>query len=153
MKRVNLKKVLNFIIKSLTFITLSFLVKFSALFFINSANSIDNKVFSLIFVKNTGAAFSLFQDYTHILIWLSSIILLYIVIYIVKNSASISKIKITTLSLLTAGIAGNLYERISDGFVTDYIKLNFINFPVFNAFDILITIGAFLLIITLYNSK
>ena len=41
---------------------------------------------------------------------------------------------------------GNDLERFSKGYVTDYIKLNFINFPVFNAYDIMITIGCVLYI-------
>ena len=49
-------------------------------------------------------------------------------------------------SLLLSGIFNNMSERIIFGFVRDYIKLNFINFPVFNISDIFINIGVFGLI-------
>ena len=50
-----------------------------------------------------------------------------------------------TLVCLTSGILGNLTERLTKGYVIDFIKLNFINFAVFNFFDILITVSIVLL--------
>ena len=40
-----------------------------------------------------------------------------------------------------------LYERIHFGFVRDFFKLNFIDFPVFNISDIFINIGVFVILI------
>ena len=36
---------------------------------------------------------------------------------------------------------GNLIERIKLHHVVDYIKLSFVNFPIFNMFDIMICLG------------
>lgn len=153
MPKINLKNALSYVLQSTTFIAISFLVKYTALFWIAGKDTISNQIFELTYVRNSGAAFSLFSKYTNILIIFSYIILAVIVSYVVKNSKRLSALKITALSALTAGICGNLFERIYDGFVTDYIKLNFISFPVFNSSDILITIGTVLLIITLYKNK
>lgn len=153
MIKFNLKKIIHYLFESLFFVGLSFLVKYSAMFCINRNITVSNKVFELMFIKNTGAAFSLFSKYTEILIILSWLIIAIIVFYITRNSHRLSNLKINSLAILTAGIAGNLFERIHEGFVTDYIKLNFVNFPVFNASDMLITIGAILLIIALYKNK
>ncbi len=47
--------------------------------------------------------------------------------------------------LIIGGAAANLIDRISDGLVTDYVAIG--TFPVFNAADACITVGAVLLIL------
>ena len=55
---------------------------------------------------------------------------------------------------MLAGVFCNLFERIIDGFVTDYIRLNFVTFPIFNLSDVFINIGAFLVICNiLFNNE
>ena len=54
-----------------------------------------------------------------------------------------------SLMLLFAGALGNAIDRVFRGFVVDFIKTSFINFPVFNVADIAITVGAALFIIYL----
>ena len=153
MLKINFKKIIKFLFYTLIFLIFSFLIKYTALFWVGSKETVSNKIFELTYVRNPGAAFSLFSAHTDVLIILSFIILAVIISYVVKNSNRISNLKLSALSITTAGIIGNLFERIHDGFVTDYVKLNFINFPVFNSFDVLITLGAILLIITLYKNK
>lgn len=153
MIKFNLKNILRYLYESLFFVGLSFLVKYAAMFYIEKNITVSNKIFELMFIKNTGAAFSLFAKYTDILIILSWLVIAIIVFYIIRNSHRLTSLKVNSLAILTAGILGNLFERIHEGFVTDYIKLNFINFPIFNVSDMLITIGAVLLIIALYKSK
>ena len=46
-----------------------------------------------------------------------------------------------------------VYERISLGYVRDYFDLNFVNFPVFNMADVLITFGAVVLISQIISKK
>ena len=46
-----------------------------------------------------------------------------------------------TLSVLVGAGAGNLLDRILFGGVTDYIRLLWIPFPVFNLADICITVS------------
>ena len=55
--------------------------------------------------------------------------------------------------MLVAGISCNLFERISYGYVRDFIKLNFIDFPVFNISDIFINIGVLAIIIIIIKNK
>ena len=45
--------------------------------------------------------------------------------------------------LIIAGGAGNLIDRFRMGYVVDYIKTLFIDFPVFNFADILVVVGCF----------
>ena len=109
-------------------------------------NSKNFGFFSIDFMMNNGAAFSLLQGKTSLLITVSFLILFTIILYIYKNILNFSKLEILYSSMLSAGIICNLMERMINGFVIDYIKLNFMAFPVFNISDVFINIGAFLLI-------
>ncbi len=113
----------------------------------------SNPVFSLNYIKNTGAAFSILQDSRELLIILSMIALVLLAIHVIKNIKTISLKAIFFISLLSAGIAGNLHERIVYGYVRDFFQLNFINFPVFNISDIFINIGVIALIILILIKK
>ena len=42
---------------------------------------------------------------------------------------------------------GNLIDRVRTGLVVDYLEFRFITFPVFNLADILVTVGAGLLLL------
>ena len=120
---------------------------------INSGLSINNQVFALNYVKNTGAAFSLLRDSREFLIILSVVALVLIFGYIIRHAKSISMKSIFFSSLLAAGIAGNLHERIVFGFVRDFFELKFVDFPVFNISDIFINIGVIALIILILIRK
>ncbi len=102
--------------------------------------------FDIDFVKNTGAAFSLFQSHTDCLIVISVVILFAVVVYVIKHIKELAIPSVLLLSLFTSGVLGNLLERIIDGYVTDYIKLTFVDFPIFNLSDIFINIAVFLII-------
>lgn len=105
----------------------------------------DNPILSFVYLKNTGGAFSLFSDYTGFLSVFGFLALIGIIFYAYKKLEFDEKFKILTLISLSAGILGNLAERITKGYVIDFIKLNFVNFAVFNFFDILITVSIILL--------
>ena len=114
---------------------------------------LSNSVFSLNYIKNTGAAFSILQNSRELLIILSMIALVLLALHVIHNLKSISLKYCFFIALLSAGIAGNLHERIIYGYVRDYFQLNFINFPVFNISDILINVGVIALIIMILIKK
>ena len=109
-------------------------------------NGCDFYIFSIEYLRNYGAAFSMFNMHTYFLITITSIILVATIFYIIKNINLLKNVELVFSSLLTSGIICNLVERISDGYVTDYIRLNFMNFPIFNLSDVFICTGAFILI-------
>ena len=115
--------------------------------------TLANPVFSLNYIKNTGAAFSILHDSRELLIILSVVALVLLFIYVYNHLKSISLKTCFFISILSAGIAGNLHERIAYGYVRDYFQLNFINFPVFNISDIFINIGVIALIILILMKK
>ena len=148
-----LNKKLNFNIYfpmcSIFYLFLCFYVKNLVLHYEKSNITLSCGVFDIVHLKNTGAAFSIFKGGNYFLAIFAILTLFLILFYIVKNFKSLKYIEVQAYSFLIAGISSNVLERLSDGYVTDYIKLNFIDFPVFNLADVFINVGAFLLLITL----
>lgn len=115
-----------------------------------SVNTINNPIFSIIHLNNTGSAFSLLQNKAEILAYFGIFVVLFIAFQIFKNITFSDKNQLLALTLFNSGALGNIIERFRFGYVIDYIKLNFINFPVFNAFDIMICTGIFLYCINIF---
>lgn len=98
----------------------------------------------IVHYKNTGAAFSAFRDHPALIALVSSglLILLVTLLQNMRMNASAR----TAVAVLIGGGAGNLFDRIVYGGVTDYIHFLWIPFPVFNFADICIT-GAVVLLV------
>lgn len=109
--------------------------------------------FSLVLVKNNGAAFNLFAGFQDWLVIFAVVIILAIIIYLLANKLYIPENFLMMLSLFTAGIAGNAIERYTLGYVEDFIKINLFNFPVFNLNDIMITVAAVVIALSIVNDK
>lgn len=109
--------------------------------------------FSLVLVKNNGAAFNLFAGFQDWLVIFAIVIILAITIYLLANKLFIQENFLMMLSLFTAGIAGNAIERYTLGYVEDFIKINLFNFPVFNLNDIMITVAAVIIALSIVNDK
>lgn len=108
---------------------------------------------TLVFEKNTGAAFSLMENSTTFLVVISIISVFAFFYYIIRNIETLRMKDLFCTSILLAGILGNLYERMFFGYVRDFFDLNFVNFPVFNISDIFINIGVFAIIILILLTK
>ncbi len=109
---------------------------------------INNPVFQIMHLNNTGSAFNLFQNHATFLSIFGIIAVFIAFIYVSVNlSFKNDKLPLFSITVFSGGTLGNLIERLQFGYVIDYIKLNFINFPVFNAFDIMICTGIFLYIV------
>ena len=92
--------------------------------------------------RNTGAAFSLFSDSAWVLPLVTALLTLAVAIYIIKTRPK--GLMGTALAVLLGGAAGNLIDRLSLGYVIDFIELSFIRFPIFNLADIAIVSGCLL---------
>ena len=113
----------------------------------------ENPVLDLIFVQNTGAAFSILENSGAFLIGFSVVAILLIISYAIRNAEKFSTFAGFWAAMLVAGISCNLYERIAFGYVRDFFKLNFIDFPVFNISDIFINISVLALIVIIIKNK
>ena len=112
---------------------------------LNTGISIIPNLFSIFYVRNKGAAFSILENNT-ILIVLISVIFIVILDYYIRKEKNFTKLSVISLGMIMGGIFGNLMDRIIYHSVIDY--LSFGNFPVFNLADIGITVGVGLLIIS-----
>ena len=112
---------------------------------------IFKNVLYLKYTENTGVAFSMFSDNRWILVGVTSVMLAAVLAFFLSGKVS-GKLEVFSLSLLLSGGVGNLIDRISLGYVIDYIDVRIINFAIFNFADICICVGAFLLCVAVYFS-
>jgi len=113
----------------------------------DSINIIPN-FFSLTYVRNIGAAFSILSGSRIFFIIFSIIALNLIYIFLIKDK-ELDKKETILYSLLQAGIIGNLIDRILYGYVIDFFdfKIFNYNFAIFNIADIFIVISIILIIL------
>ncbi len=108
-------------------------------------------VFNLVLAHNTGAAFSFLSEAGGVQRWLFSIIAIIASAWIIwllrKHRAQV--LFALALSMILGGALGNLIDRISYGYVVDFLSFHWDEhyFPAFNLADSAITCGAFLLIL------
>jgi len=109
-----------------------------------------NSYFYLVHFKNPGAAFSFLSDaggwQRYFLSIVAAIASVYIAFMIKKHRDDFC-IGLA-LSLILGGALGNLYDRISLGYVTDFLYFHYNDYywPAFNVADTAISIGAIILI-------
>ncbi|MDC3118703.1 signal peptidase II [Prochlorococcus sp. AH-716-K03] len=141
------------------FILLSILIIFSDQFtknliIINYKSIINNNLllFSIDYVKNYGAAFNILSG-SRIFLSTVSIVISLFLIYFILYKKNISNIDLLSFSFIMGGTIGNGIDRITRGYVIDFINLNLINFPVFNIADISINIGLIIIIYGYIKNK
>ncbi len=111
--------------------------------------------FSLVHVTNTGAAFGLFQNNNLFFIVLAVAALITLFFLLIRDSQTTDpkkRLKLLTkiaLSLLAAGVLGNLIDRLFRGSVVDFLNFYIREYvwPSFNVADSCICIAAGLLIL------
>lgn len=115
--------------------------------------------FRLTHTENTGAAFSLFADSpahwkTAMLIGFSTVAMVIVSVLLWKVARPLSITGIA-LSLILGGAVGNLWDRIANGRVVDFLLfyVKQYQWPVFNLADSCIVIGACLLVAEILFSR
>ncbi|MFL6385953.1 MAG: signal peptidase II [Terriglobales bacterium] len=109
--------------------------------------------FRLTHLENTGAAFSLFADspspFRTTLLIAFSVAALAVVSVLLWKDRSVFHSGTLALSLILGGAVGNLWDRVSDGKVTDFLDfyIGAHHWPPFNVADSAIVIGALLLFV------
>ena len=105
--------------------------------------TIIDGVLSFTSTHNTGAAWSMFDGQIALFVVGAIIftVLMFVFDYFQKENRFLY---IMGFTLMLAGAIGNAIDRIIFGYVRDFIKLDFITFPVFNVADMSLVIGAIL---------
>lgn len=101
--------------------------------------------FSICYVRNTGAAFSMFQGNRFVTVILTSLLIVGCIGYAVKLAGQGKKLFPLLLTCIAAGGVSNMIDRLTLGFVTDMISCG--SFAIFNLADIFITCGCILMMI------
>lgn len=104
--------------------------------------------FYITYVRNTGAAWSIFSGETLGIVIVSLMIILGIIYYIFKNNPE-SKLEKLGYGMILGGAIGNLFDRVIYGYVIDFFDFYIFgyDYPIFNLADSFIFVGVIILII------
>ena len=102
---------------------------------------------SIYYVQNTGTAFSMFRDNRFVTIFLTTALIIFCIIFIVKEAREGQRLIPVLFTFVAAGGISNMIDRLMLGFVTDMISCG--SFAVFNVADIGVTCGCILTMIVL----
>jgi signal peptidase II len=113
--------------------------------------------FDLVYLTNTGAAFSAFSNNNTFFILLSTVVLAALGFFH-RRGAFAGKLLQSGLALLVAGILGNLTDRILHGHVIDFLlfdlHVKYANpWPAFNVADSCICVAAGLFVIASFREE
>ena len=115
--------------------------------------------FDITLLYNTGAAFSLFAFDTGSqripLILVSIFVSVYLLGFLIKHASTNHCALNLSISMIAGGALGNLGDRITQGYVVDFVLFYYGNwyFPAFNVADSLITIGMMIFLIDNFMIK
>lgn len=113
----------------------------TANFELGQTKSLIPNILSLTHIRNSGAAWSIMEGKTWFLVGLPIIVMAAALVFMYKKRGG-SKLMLSSLALIIGGGIGNLIDRIRLHEVVDYLKTDFINFPIFNFADICVVCGA-----------
>ncbi|RAN58246.1 signal peptidase II [Dolosigranulum pigrum] len=102
-------------------------------------------VLSLTYIRNSGAAWSILEDQM-IFFYVITVVVVGALIYFLHTEGKRSPIASTGIAFIMGGAIGNFIDRLHLKYVIDMIRLEFINFPIFNVADMALTIGVIILI-------
>ncbi|HSP06840.1 MAG TPA: signal peptidase II [Acidobacteriota bacterium] len=113
---------------------------------------------SISYIHNRGAVFGLGSTFaTPYLSWMLSLLsvvsLIVILVYFLRVNATNRRLY-TGLSLVLGGAMGNLFDRLKNKYVVDFIDLHWFQYhwPTFNLADSAICIGVGLLLLSMASS-
>ena len=141
-----------FLLLSFVLITLDQFTKYLIFFNYKILANKDFLLFKLDLVKNYGAAFNILSG-SRIFLSIISLTFSIILINLILRKKSSNVIDLYSYSFLLGGTIGNGIDRIINGYVIDFININFINFPVFNIADISINIGFIIILLRILLKK
>lgn len=117
-----------------------------------------NPLLNWTLMHNHGIAFSILADQSGWQRWFLSAVAIGIVIWLLywlaQNRRQL-RLQNAALTLVIGGALGNVYDRISLGYVVDFIEVHYNNhyWPAFNLADSAVCLGAALLIIDTFFGK
>lgn len=127
------------------------------------ARTVIPGLFQIVHTRNKGIAFGIFNDAdsrlsTTLLLIFSAGVLAFVARLLWRQKETLKDehwSMAVALALILGGAAGNVYDRVRFGSVTDFLDFYWkdSHFPIFNVADSAITVGAGLLILNLWWSR
>jgi len=117
------------------------------------------RFFNITRIHNRGAIFGTFSQTNNqivfVLLTAASLAALALVVYYFFKTPDTDRLMKVSLTLILAGALGNQFDRLIRGHVIDFLDfyVGRAHWPFFNVADSCITIGAFLMLITLFRRK
>ena len=109
-------------------------------------------VLSWAYTENRGAAFSILSDRSIFLVLLTLVLIVALLIYQLRHPES-ANLERAGIWCIIAGGLGNLWDRLAYGCVIDFIRLDFVNFAIFNVADIFVCCGAAAVVLSVLLSE
>lgn len=105
-------------------------------------------VLEFYYLENHGAAFSLLQNATvfFFIVAVAAMLVIAVLLHRMPGERRFLVLRVL-LVCIAAGAMGNLIDRVTLGYVRDFIYFSLINFPVFNVADIYVTVCVILLMV------
>ena len=102
-----------------------------------------NGVFEFYYSENRGAAFGMMQE-KQLFFFLIAVLVLGAVAYLIWKMPPEGRYRplAVCLMMISAGAVGNMIDRVSQGYVVDFLYFKLINFPIFYVADCYVTVGA-----------
>lgn len=131
-------------------ITLDQITKFLTVSFLKPIGSfpIIQDVLHFTYATNDGCAFGMLDNAPWIFNTVSIVTVVFVSLYLYLGYSQ-NRLYSVSLSMIAAGGIGNLIDRLSLGYVVDFIDFTIINFAIFNVADCLVCIGAGLVMLAL----
>jgi signal peptidase II len=117
-------------------------------------------LFNIVHTENPGIAFGMLANTSGawrdvLLIGFSAAVLVAISVMLLRPSSQRDLVLRTAFAFILGGAFGNLYDRIVNGTVTDFVEVHAGQhyFAAFNVADSAITVGACLLLLDMWRAK
>ena len=104
-------------------------------------------VLSVTYTENRGAAWSMFEGQQWLLIGVTSVMIVGLLAVLLSGRFRRHRLATFGGILVVAGGIGNLIDRVFRGYVVDFLRTDFMDFPIFNVADCFVVVGAVLLFV------
>ncbi len=157
-QRPPMRRPLRWLWLAVAVIVLDLATKYAASHFLSYAQPVEVlPFFNLTLLHNTGAAFSFLSEaggwQKYFFVALAAVFSVVLAVWLTRLKPS-QYLVATALALIIGGAIGNLYDRLTHGYVIDFVHLFYQNwnYPAFNIADSAIVLGAILLIIDSFKN-
>ena len=142
-KEVKFNKII-FVVIFILAVALDRITKILAVQQLSGGETVDviGSVFQFVYTENQGAAFGILQGKQVLFYIITFAVVILILYFLIRLPAEKRYFPIGLVAtLILSGALGNLYDRLTQQYVVDFIYFSPIDFPVFNVADIFVTLG------------